>query len=320
MMHGTAYLQLMLAYGIGPKGIMRLLGRLQREDRSIEDFIDAPVSELTTDYGLGSDTAASIGEMRQESELIAQELESNQIHTLVRGLEGYPIRLEHVLGQDAPPIIFAAGNLNIMELKSVGICGGRKATDRGCEVARKCAEVFSRADVNIVSGNAPGVDISAHYGALAAGGTTTFVLATGILHFTARSGFEDVIGDDNYLVMSEFSPRTGWHAHNAMQRNKTVCGMSNAIILVEPALKGGTFAAGTAALQLQRPLFVVDYDDARSIAKGNMYFIDRGARTLDSDRIGSEELAIVVSSLDTKLDRPVQSSLFDSLDSNDPQT
>ena len=69
------------------------------------------------------------------------------------------------------------------------------------------------------------------------------------------------------IVVSEYMPRLPWFARNAMQRNRTLCGLSNAVVVIESGLKGGTFEAGKAALALRRPLFVEEY--AQPAGTGN---------------------------------------------------
>jgi DNA protecting protein DprA len=317
MINTIAYLQLMLARGMGSRGIARLLDRLRQEERAIEDFVDASLEEIAVEYSLGEDTAASIRDALPEAEATAEELENHGVGMLARGNDGYPQKLEFTLAKYAPQILFVAGNLDILNRCSVGICGARKATDRGCIAAKICAEVLSSEGMNIVSGYASGVDSSAHYGALSSGGVTTMVLATGILQFTIKPGLSELIREENILVLSEFPPRLGWQVHHAMQRNRTICGISDSVILVEPGLSGGTFAAGTEAQRLQIPLFVVNYEDNPGIAMGNMHFIERGATPLNADRIARDELEPVIASPPRDQSMKQQASLFDDLDKND---
>jgi predicted Rossmann fold nucleotide-binding protein DprA/Smf involved in DNA uptake len=72
----------------------------------------------------------------------------------------------------------------------------------------------------------------------------------------------------------------GWIARNAMQRNRTICGLSDVVIVVESGTSGGTFAAGQTALDLRRPLFVVDYPEPAPSAAGNHLLLNAGAQPL----------------------------------------
>jgi len=65
-----------------------------------------------------------------------------------------------------------------------------------------------------------------------------------------------------------------------MQRNQTVCGLSEALVVIEAGTSGGTFEAGKLALRLKMPLFVADYAEPAASAAGNDYFLARGARPL----------------------------------------
>lgn len=61
-----------------------------------------------------------------------------------------------------------------------------------------------------------------------------------------------------------------------MKRNSTIIGLSDAMILVESGLSGGTFAAGEETLKRSRPLFVVDFASPEASAEANPFFIERG--------------------------------------------
>lgn len=69
-----------------------------------------------------------------------------------------------------------------------------------------------------------------------------------------------------------------------MQRNRTIIGLSNAMVLVESREKGGTFDAGKKTLKYKHPLFVVDFQEMGKSNAGNQYFIERGATRLLKSR------------------------------------
>jgi predicted Rossmann fold nucleotide-binding protein DprA/Smf involved in DNA uptake len=122
--------------------------------------------------------------------------------------------------------------------------------------------------------------MTTHSGALEVGGTTTIVLAEGILHFRLKEKDLPWLGDDpmsRILVISQFPPRVPWKAHNAMARNRTICALSDALVVIESGLQGGTFDAGNTALNLSVPLFCVEYAQPSESAEGNQYFLKHGA-------------------------------------------
>jgi DNA processing protein len=156
--------------------------------------------------------------------------------------------------RNLPPVLFASGPADMMAAASVGFCGSRSATERGLAVAADIAEQVARQGLNVVSGGAKGVDVTAHKTALSHDGTTTVVLAEGILQYRMRHELRDVFDPARTLVVSEFFHEDPWIAGRAMQRNRTICALSRSLVLIEARATGGTFAAGEAAVAMGLPL------------------------------------------------------------------
>jgi DNA processing protein len=79
-----------------------------------------------------------------------------------------------------------------------------------------------------------------------------------------------------------------------MTRNRTICGLSNALVVIESGLEGGTFEAGKTALDLGEPLFCVEYAEPSPSAAGNPYFLAHGALSVKRSRSGQPNLARVL--------------------------
>lgn len=308
----TAILQLLSAKGMGAKSIGKLLKRLASEGYPVEEFVETPLSQMTEDYKLSADCATGIKEAQPDSAALAEELAARDVTLLDISSDDYPSGLQNTLQADAPPLLFCWGNLDLLHAPSIGFCGSRKASEQGMTFAGQCAEALASKDINVVSGYADGIDTAAHYGALSSGGTTTLVIATGILSFSTKASLKDLFNESSCLVVSEFSPRLGWFAANAMQRNRTIVGLSGAVVLVESGTTGGTFDAGKAALKYQVPLFVLDDERETESVAGNRYFLKNGAIPLvpgDRDR----SLAVKLSNAMLQgTNRAIQRSLFDS--------
>jgi len=206
-----------------------------------------------------------------------------------------------MLRASAPPVLFMRGNPDLAMKAAVGFCGSRAASAKGLTVASDCARSLAREGVNVVSGYARGVDLAAHRAALEVGGTTTMVLAEGISHFRIKGELRDVMDEDlsRVLVISEFPPGLPWRAHNAMARNRTICGLANAMVVIESGAEGGTFEAGRTALELGEPLFCVEYAEATPSAAGNPYFLQRGALGLRRAKSGEPNLTQLLSVIRT---------------------
>ena len=80
--------------------------------------------------------------------------------------------------EDAPPLLIAKGDLNLLDRQAVAIVGARNASAAACRFARGLAHDLGQQDLVVVSGLARGIDSAAHDGALDSG--TIGVIAGGI--------------------------------------------------------------------------------------------------------------------------------------------
>ena len=110
------------------------------------------------------------------------------------------------------------------------------------------------------------------------------VLAEGLLRYRLKAELRDVYAEDRAALVSEFFPTDRWLAGRAMQRNKTICLLSKALVLVEARMKSGTHAAGEAALSMGLPLFTAEYSEEMEANAGNRDLLQRGARPLRASK------------------------------------
>src|SRR5262249_15423980 len=150
----------------------------------------------------------------------------------------------------------------------------------------------------VVSGHAQGVDETAHRAALAAGGQTVLVLPEGILRFRARASLAGYLSDDNAVVISEFPPKLPWSVGNAMQRNRTICGLVHALIVIEAGTSGGTWEAGQSALELGVPLLVLDFPNPAPSGLGNPLLLRQGGRPLPCHPAEPPDLSLLLEALE----------------------
>ena len=176
--------------------------------------------------------------------------------------------------------LYVRGNKDLLLRPGVAIVGSRDASKKACMVAQRLGVRFAEAGINVVSGYARGIDASAHHGALSNDGTTTIVLPTGIKRTYIRRELDDFWTHDNVLVVSEFEPNADFTGRQAMTRNKTICEMSQAVIIVQIGI-GNSGTAGTfrEARQLGKPVYVIDAKDLEpNLVCGNNDFESRGAQ------------------------------------------
>lgn len=201
-----------------------------------------------------------------------------------RGDAHYPARVELIMEDKAPEHLDMVGNLDLLEMPSVGFCGSRAPSKKGLEIAKDCAEQAAKNNVVVVSGNAAGIDFEAHYNSLKFGGSTILVLPEGIGHFRIRKALNDVWDWRRVLVISQFEPEQKWQVYRAMNRNQLVIALSRAIIVFEAGDKGGTLDAGKKTLKSGLPLFVAQHKEITETARGNKILCDMGALQLAKSR------------------------------------
>ncbi len=196
----------------------------------------------------------------------------------------YPKILSHTLKNSTPPILSCLGNLQLLQMPSVGFCGSRKASSKSLEVAKDCVEQLVNQEVVIVSGYAVGVDQQVHLTALKSGGFTIIVLPEGLLNFKIRKILRDTWDWSRVLVISEFLPNDIWLSSRAMQRNKTIIGLSIAMVLIEAGKNGGSIDAGKTTLELKRTLYATLYENMIESSAGNKILLELGATPLLKDK------------------------------------
>lgn len=199
--------------------------------------------------------------------------------------QSYPVNLKSLLKLNTPPVLSMIGNINLLSNRTVGFSGSRKVSEKGVAITKDCVEQLSQEkDVSIVSGYAQGVDKEAHYTALASGGSTIIILPNGISSFYVRQELKDVWDWDRVLVISEYLPKDKWSVSRALNRNNTIIGLSDIMVVVEAGLTGGSLDAGLRTLEDNKPLYVPLYSDYPESALGNKVLLERGAKCIRRSR------------------------------------
>ena len=108
--------------------------------------------------------------------------------------------------------------------------------------------------------------------------STIVVLPHGISSFYVRQEMKDVWDWTRLLVISEYLPKDKWTVDRAMNRNNTIIGLCDSMVVVEAGLTGGSIVAGLRTLIDSKPLFVPEYSEYPESALGNRLLLDKGAR------------------------------------------
>jgi DNA processing protein len=168
----------------------------------------------------------------------------------------FPARLK--AQEDAPVILFSQGNGDLNFERSVGIVGTRSATAYGRSITRKIVEDLLPYQPVIVSGLAYGIDIEAHRAALQVGLPTMAVMGSPIsqIYPAVHKKTAEQLQETGVLI-SEYAPGSTMVPGNFPARNRIIAGLSDALIVVEAAEKGGALITAEIAYSYNKDVFAV---------------------------------------------------------------
>jgi DNA processing protein len=285
-MKDNEYNQLRDIKGIGAKRYDAIVSILNETGMALDDLFSMSATAIKEQFRLPINVAKAIVSTsktddkpktkKTEKTVINLSIDKN-IRILNLEDDEYPERLKQILGKKAAPKLHVWGNLELLTKPAVGFCGSRNVSQKGIDVTADIAEQVIEWGGVVISGHARGVDATAHRVALENGGGTIIVVPQGINTFKLRRELKNTAKPEQILIISEFSPDAGWHVGHAMKRNKTIIGLSDAMVLIEARSKGGTFEAGKQALALKVPLYVARYKVHSKDNDGNTYFLNRHA-------------------------------------------
>jgi len=197
--------------------------------------------------------------------------------------------------EDAPPVITVKGRGALLQPTKIALVGARNASANGRRIAADMAAGLAQAGAVVVSGMARGIDTAAHLGALNAGpetGGTIAVVAGGVdvLYPPENGPLFERLGVEG-LIVAEAAPGTEPVARHFPRRNRIISGLSQAVVVVEAALKSGSLITARFALDQGREVMAVPGSPLDPRCRGANRLIRDGARLV-------EDFAQVLESLD----------------------
>ena len=191
----------------------------------------------------------------------------------------YPRLLSEL--EDAPPLVVAKGNLNLLDRQAVAIVGARNASAAACRFARGLAHDLGQQDLIVVSGLARGIDSAAHDGALATG--TIGVIAGGIdIFYPPENEERQEALYERGLVLAEMPPGTEPRARHFPYRNRIIAGMSSGTVVVEAAPRSGSLITARLAAEAGREVMAVPGSPLDPRAQGCNQLIRDGATLIQN--------------------------------------
>ena len=198
-------------------------------------------------------------------------------HLLMWDQPGYPSLLGEI--DDAPPLLFVAGNVEILERPQLAVVGSRRASPPALDNAAAFSRCLARAGFTITSGLALGVDGAAHRAALDAHGSTIGVLGTGLekLYPQRHKALAQEMIERGSAVVSEFPLDAGPLPGNFPRRNRIISGLSLGVLVVEAGTASGSLISARLAAEQGREVYAIPGSIHHPGAKGCHQLIRDGA-------------------------------------------
>ena len=162
--------------------------------------------------------------------------------------------------------------------KTVAIVGARNASANGRLLAQKFAEELAKHGLAVASGLARGIDTAAHQGALAGGGRTIAVIASGvdIAYPADNANLMEAIAETG-AVVSERPLGSAPQARHFPRRNRLISGLSTGIVVVEAAPKSGSLITARMAIEQNRDVMAVPGSPLDARHRGTNQLLREGA-------------------------------------------
>ncbi|MBD3786930.1 MAG: DNA-protecting protein DprA, partial [Sphingomonadales bacterium] len=170
------------------------------------------------------------------------------------GTPDYPALLAETA--DAPPVLWALGNVALAARPCVALVGARNASSLGARMARRLAEDLGRAGFVVVSGLARGIDAEAHRAALPSGTIAAQAGGIDVIYPPENADLAAAIAAQG-LRLSEHPPGMEPRAQHFPLRNRIISGLSLGTVVIEAAARSGSLITARTAADQGREVMAV---------------------------------------------------------------
>ncbi len=210
-------------------------------------------------------------------EVVRHELAQGRVagaKLLLWGQLGYPLALMDL--PDAPPVLWAQGDVGLLSRPMVAMVGARNASSLGLRMARRLAEGLGAAGQVVVSGLARGIDAECHAAALDTGTVAVQAGGVDVIYPEENADLAVQIAARGCRV-SEQPMGMAPQVRHFPQRNRIVSGLSRAVVVVEAAARSGSLITAKNALDQGREVLAVPGHPFDARAAGCNILIRDGA-------------------------------------------
>lgn len=310
--------------GLGPKKIhsiaeyLRSEGSGQLNDGELCDIIRGMIQKKAL-KGIKEFSSYDFMNAAEDAQRILDKSRNRNILMVSRYDESFPPALLQTVNEDGkdsvPLFFFYRGDLSIVNKKSIAIIGTREPSPEGEMAGLFFAKALAEKGVNIVSGLALGCDTAAHKGALEGQGVTTATLGNGLDTIYPPENVElaEQIVSNGGLLLSEYPVGEEATPYTLVARDRLQATLSQTVLVIQTAVKGGTMHAVNAAAVVGKPIFAVEYKKNLSseYISGNLSLIQQGkAKPISGSSDDVNVLFDSLKTVDNRLPEGTQLSIF----------
>lgn len=217
---------------------MRTLAK--RVQNTVREKVDRELEENDlAALGYGPDMRKRILLLLEQEDVLDYYLQKAKRHGCVpitRVNTKYPMILRQRLELDSPGVLWAKGDVSLLDRPMISLVGSRDILPANRAFAEKAGAEIARQGYVLVSGNARGADRTAQESCLDAGGSVIVV---------AADSLEDKPETGRVLYLSEDSFDLAFSAQRALSRNAIIHCLGERVLVAQCGYKTGGTWSGT---------------------------------------------------------------------------
>lgn len=275
----TSLLALLTMQGVGRRSALRIVDLMQDSPRDGQSFWEM-VRELSHQVRVHPASLSSSIDLWRHALLQMQEAADHRIRVIGFHEPAYPSRLRNI--PDPPAVLFSRGDPSVLAAERVvALIGTREPSEFGRKSARKIGAALAESGVAVVSGLAHGCDAEGHWGCVEASGRGVAVLAHGLekVYPAANRDLADRLLELGGCLVSEYPVGVSPGRKAFVERDRIQSGLSDAVLVVETGVTGGTMHTVRYAEEQRRELACIDHPaewQRHEKAAGNRLLIREG--------------------------------------------
>lgn len=229
-------------------GEKTLSGVVAGGEQRISGCFSAPEDALREEYGFHPQAASHFSrrkeKLRKDAQLLLTSLHRSGATALHRMDPRYPARFNRLA--DAPPMLYAVGDLSLLEEPSVCFLASSTATMETVSRLRTLADGVAREGYVIATGHNREVYQSSALAAVQHSSPVVYLLDCGLFSVTTTGHDHPFAAArihspnrQRRLFLSPFRPKDPWIGHNNRKRDRLIAAFAHVVVAVE-VRPGGT--------------------------------------------------------------------------------